>query len=136
MSKDDFEIGRAIRVEVLGEQRVRALLDEADSFNRPLQELVTEYCWGKCWGRDALTRKERSILNLGMLAALNRAEEFSLHTKAAFSNGLTLNELRDIIIQITIYCGVPAGIEAQRHANKVIAELRASGQLPDDALHE
>jgi 4-carboxymuconolactone decarboxylase len=134
MSEKDFELGRALRTEVLGEKRVRELLDDADDFNRPLQELVTEYCWGKCWGRDGLTRKQRSILNLGMLAALNRAEEFALHTKAALGNGVTLKELRDIIIQITIYCGVPAGIEAQRHANRVIAELRQAGQLTDDSL--
>src|SRR5687768_9692361 len=98
MSEKDLEVGRTIRSEVLGEQRVRQLLDKADSFNRPLQELVTEYCWGKCWARDGLTRKERSLLNLGMLAALNRADEFALHTKAAFGNGLTLAELREVTI--------------------------------------
>ncbi len=132
MSKNDLEVGRAIRTEVLGEERVRKLLDEADSFNLPLQELVTEYCWGRSWGREGLSRKERSLLNLGMLAALNRAEEFALHTRSAFGNGMTLRELREVIIQITIYCGVPAGIEAQRHANRVIDELKAAGELADD----
>jgi 4-carboxymuconolactone decarboxylase len=134
MSERYLDIGRATRSEVLGERRVQELLDEADSFNRPLQELVTEYCWGRCWGRDGLTRKERSLLNLGMLAALNRADEFALHVKAAFGNGLTLAELREVTIQIAIYCGVPAGIEAQRHANKVIAELKTAGELADDNL--
>ncbi len=134
MSKTDFEIGREIRTEVLGEERVRTLLDEADEFNLPLQELVTEYCWGRSWGREGLSRKQRSLLNLGMLAALNRADEFKLHFKSAIGNGLTLKELREVILQITIYCGVPAGIEAQRHANAVINELKAAGQLDDDSL--
>ena len=134
MSDADFAKGRAIRTEVLGEKRVRELLDEADDFNLPLQELVTEYCWGKIWTRDGLTRKQRSLLNLGMLAALNRADEFALHFKAAIGNGLTLKELREVILQITIYCGVPAGIEAQRHANKVIASLKEAGELSDNSL--
>jgi 4-carboxymuconolactone decarboxylase len=133
VSEKDLEVGRAIRVEVLGEERVRTLLDEADDFNRPIQELVTEYCWGRSWGRDGLSRKQRSLLNLGMLAALNRADEFQLHFKSAIGNGLTLRELREVLLQITIYCGVPAGIEAQRHANKVIDELRQSGELNDDS---
>lgn len=134
MTAKDLEVGRAIRVEVLGEERVRKLLDEADDFNLPLQELVTEFCWGRSWGREGLSRKQRSLLNLGMLAALNRGEEFCLHFKSAIGNGLTLKELREVLIQITIYCGVPAGIEAQRHANNVIAELKATGELSDDCL--
>jgi 4-carboxymuconolactone decarboxylase len=134
MSSDDFEKGREIRTEVLGEERVRTLLDNADDFNRPIQELVTEYCWGRSWGRDGLSRKQRSLLNLGMLAALNRADEFKLHFKSAIGNGLTLKELREVLLQITIYCGVPAGIEAQRHANAVIAELKAEGKLNDNSL--
>lgn len=136
MSDNDFDIGRKIRTEVLGEERVRNLLDAADEFNRPIQELVTEYCWGKSWGNDGLSRKQRSILNLGMIAALNRAEEFKLHFKSAIGNGLTLKELREVLIQITIYCGVPAGIEAQRHGNTVISELKASGELDDNSLQE
>lgn len=134
MSSEDFKKGREIRTEVLGEERVRNLLDNADDFNRPIQELVTEYCWGGSWGRDGLSRKQRSLLNLGMLAALNRADEFKLHFKSAIGNGLTLKELREVLIQITIYCGVPAGIEAQHHANSVIAELKAEGQLNDNSL--
>lgn len=136
MSKIDFETGRKIRTEVLGEDRVRTLLDEADEFNRPLQELVTEYCWGRAWGRDGLTRKQRSLLNLGMIAALNRAEEFKLHFRSAIANGLTLKELREVIIQITVYCGVPAGIEAQRLGNQVVDELREAGEWQDDSLKE
>jgi 4-carboxymuconolactone decarboxylase len=130
-SNDHFELGRKIRTDVLGSKRVKGLLDDADDFNRPLQELVTEYCWGKCWGSEGLDRKQRSLLNLGMLAVLNRPTEFSLHFEAAIGNGLTLKELRDVLIQVTIYCGVPAGIEVQRLANTVIANLREAGDLQE-----
>ena len=121
-----FETGRKIRSEVLGEQRVTQLLDGADDFNRPFQELVTEYCWGRSWGNDGLSRKQRSLLNIGMLAALNRADEFKLHVKAALHNGITVVELREALIQVGIYCGVPAGVECFRIASQVINELRQS----------
>ena len=122
MSKETFEKGRKIRAEVLGPERVAKALDQADSFNRDFQELLTEYCWGACWGRNGLTRQQRSLLNLGMLAALNRPHEFELHFRAAIGNGLTRAELQDALIQIAIYCGVPAGVEAHRIAGKVLAE--------------
>ncbi len=122
MSKETFEKGRTIRTEVLGRERVAKALDQADSFNRDFQELLTEYCWGACWGRNGLTRQQRSLLNLGMLAALNRPHEFELHFRAAIGNGLTRAELQDTLIQIAIYCGVPAGVEAHRIAGKVLAE--------------
>ncbi len=122
MSKEMFEKGREIRTEVLGRERVAKALDQADSFNRDFQELLTEYCWGACWGRGGLTRQQRSLLNLGMLAALNRPHEFELHFRAAIGNGLSRAELQDALIQIAIYCGVPAGVEAHRIAGKVLAE--------------
>ena len=122
MSKETFAKGRKIREEVLGRERVAKTLDRADSFNRDFQEILTEYCWGACWGRDGLSRKQRSLLNLGMLAALNRANEFELHFRAAIGNGLSRAELQDALIQIAIYCGVPAGVEAHRIASKVLAE--------------
>lgn len=122
MSKEMFAKGRKIRTEVLGPERVAKTLDRADAFNRDFQEILTEYCWGACWGREGLSRKQRSLLNLGMLAALNRAHEFELHFRAAIGNGLTRAELQDALIQIAIYCGVPAGVEAHRIANKVLAE--------------
>jgi 4-carboxymuconolactone decarboxylase len=122
MSKEVFEKGRRIRTEVLGRERVAKALDQADSFNRDFQELLTEYCWGACWGRDGLDRRQRSLLNLGMLAALNRPHEFELHFRAAIGNGLSRAELQDALIQIAIYCGVPAGVEAHRIAGKVLAE--------------
>lgn len=129
MSTDLFEKGRKIRSDVLGEARVKKALDGADDFNRDFQRLVTEYCWGFCWGREGLDRKQRSLLNLGMLAGLNRGPEFELHFRGAVRNGLTLDELQDVLIQIAIYCGIPAGVEAFKIANKVITELRQSGEL-------
>lgn len=123
MSSQVFETGRKIRTEVLGEERVSKVLDQADDFNRDFQHFVTEYCWGAGWGRSALSRKQRSLLNLGMLAALNRSPEFELHFRGALKNGLTLDELQDALIQIAIYCGIPAGIEAFKIANKVRKEL-------------
>jgi 4-carboxymuconolactone decarboxylase len=129
MSTELFKLGRQIRVDVLGEERVAKVLDQADEFNRDFQQLVTEYCWGFCWGREGLERKQRSLLNLGMLAALNRGPEFELHFRGAIKNGVSLSELQDSLIQIAIYCGIPAGVEAFKTANKVLQELRESGEL-------
>ena len=118
-----FVTGRKIRAEVLGEAAVRQRLDEADSFNRDFQELVTEYCWGAGWGRKALSRRDRSLMNLGMLSALNRPEEFALHVRAAMRNGVTRDDLEDALIQVAIYCGIPAGVEAFRIASRVLREI-------------
>ncbi len=122
MSKEMFELGRKIRTEVLGKERVEKVLDKADDFSRDFQLFMTEYCWGAGWGRNGLDRRQRSLLNLGMLAALNRGPEFELHFRAALGNGLTIEELKDALIQISIYCGIPAGVEAHRIASKVLAE--------------
>lgn len=118
-----FVTGRKIRAKMLGEDTVRQRLDEADDFNRDFQELITEYCWGAGWGRKALGPRDRSLLNLGMLSALNRGEEFALHVKAALRNGLTRDELEDALIQVGIYCGIPAGVEAFRIASRVLQQL-------------
>ena len=118
-----FVTGRKIRAEVLGEAAVRQRLDEADSFNRDFQELVTEYCWGAGWGRAALSRRDRSLMNLGMLSALNRPEEFALHVRAAMRNGVTRDDLEDALIQVAIYCGIPAGVEAFRVASGVLRAI-------------
>lgn len=118
-------LGRKIRSEVLGEDTVRRRLDEADAFNKDFQELLTEFCWGAGWGREALSRRDRSLLNLGMLSALNRPDEFALHVRAAIGNGVTRDELEDALIQVGIYCGVPAGVEAFRIATRVLRELEA-----------
>lgn len=122
MDKDRFEKGLAARKAVLGADYVEKNLAAADDFNRPFQELLTEYCWGACWGEDTLTRKQRSLLNLGMIAALNRMHEFEIHFRGAITNGLTRDELRSILIQISVYCGVPVGVECFRIARKVFAE--------------
>jgi 4-carboxymuconolactone decarboxylase len=122
---DRYALGRQIRAQVLGEEAVRARLDQADSFNREFQELLTEYCWGAGWGRTNLSRRDRSLLNLGMLAALNRPEEFAVHVRAAFRNGLTREELKDALIQVGIYCGAPAGVDAFRIATRVLKEIGA-----------
>ena len=119
--------GRKIRAEVLGEAAVRQRLDEADSFNRDFQELVTEYCWGAGWGRTALSRRDRSLMNLGMLSALNRPDEFALHVRAALRNGVTRDDLEDALIQVGIYCGIPAGVEAFRIASRVLQQLEEKG---------
>jgi 4-carboxymuconolactone decarboxylase len=118
-------LGRKIRAEVLGEETVRRRLDEADPFNKDFQELITEFCWGAGWGRSALSRRDRSLMNLGMLSALNRPDEFALHVRAAIGNGVTRDELQDALIQVCIYCGVPAGVEAFRIATRVLQELDA-----------
>mgnify|MGYP001816191380 CR=1 FL=1 len=123
MDKGRYEKGLAARTAVLGEEYVNQSLRAADDFNREFQELVTEYCWGTCWGDDTLDRKQRSLLNLGMLAALNRMHEFEIHFRGAITNGLSRDQLKAILHQITIYCGVPAGVESFRVARKIFAEL-------------
>lgn len=123
MSKDTFEKGLEIRKAVLGEDYVERSLNAADDFNRDFQNLVTEYCWGAGWGREALTRRDKSLLNLVMLGALNRGTEFELHLRGALNNGCTRDEIKDTLIQLAIYAGIPAGIEAFRLARKVFAEI-------------
>lgn len=123
MSKEQFDAGLKCRTEVLGQEYVEKSLAGADDFNRDFQSMVTEYCWGGTWGRGILEKRDRSILNLGMLAALNRPHEFKLHFRGAINNGLSLKELREILMQIAIYCGVPAGIEGFRLAREVLADL-------------
>lgn len=123
MDKEIYETGLRIRKEVLGEEYVDNAIKNATDFNRHFQELVTEYCWGGVWGSPTLPKKTRSMLNLAMLAALGRNHEFELHFRGAIKNGCTLDELKDVLEQIAIYCGVPAGVEAFRIARKVLNEL-------------
>jgi len=122
MASDTYDTGLKIRKEVLGEEYVNKALDSADSFNRGFQNLVTEYCWGASWGGEALSRKQRSLNNLCMLSALNRGHEFKIHFRGALKNGCTLDEIRETLMQVAIYCGVPAGVEAFRLAREVINE--------------
>jgi 4-carboxymuconolactone decarboxylase len=122
MSKELFEAGLAVRKAVLGAEFVEKALNSADDFNRPLQELVTEYCWGACWTREGLTRKTRSMLNLAMLTALNRPHELKMHVKGALRNGVTKEEIREVLLQTAVYCGVPAAVDAFRTAKEAIQE--------------
>jgi len=123
MDKERFEIGLAKRKAVLGEDYVNRSLNAADEFNREFQELVTEYCWGTCWGDETLTPKQRSMLNLGMIASMNRMHEWELHFRGALVNGLTRAELKAVLTQIAVYCGIPVGVECFRIAKKVFAEI-------------
>ena len=119
--KDLRERGLEIRREVLGEAYVNAAMNNATDFNRPLQELLNEYCWGAGWGREGLTRKERSMINLAMLTALGRTQEVETHVRGALNNGLTQQQIAEVLLQTAIYCGVPAAVDSFRAASKVIA---------------
>lgn len=123
MNKEAFEKGLATRRAVLGAEYVDNSLKNADEFNLPMQELVTEYCWNEIWNRPGLDRKTRSFLNLAMLTALNRPHELKLHVRGAINNGLTKEEIREVFLQAAIYCGVPAAIDAFRTAKDVFKEL-------------
>jgi len=120
--KDLYETGLSIRREVLGSEYVDNSLKNATDFNRPFQELVSEYCWGAVWSRPGLTRRERSMLNLAMLTALGRTHEVELHVRGALNNGLTPAEISEVLLHTTVYCGVPAALDSFRAAGKVIAE--------------
>jgi len=120
--KDLYETGLSIRREVLGSEYVDNSLKNATDFNRPFQELVSEYCWGAVWSRPGLTRRERSMLNLAMLTALGRTHEVELHVRGALNNGLTPAEISEVLLHTTVYCGVPAALDSYRVAGKVIAE--------------
>jgi 4-carboxymuconolactone decarboxylase len=122
MNKELFAKGLAIRREVVGDQRVEAALQNADDFSMPMQELVTEFCWGEIWSRPGLDRRSRSILNLGMLAALNRPEELAGHIRGALKNGVTKEELRECFLQVAVYVGMPAGLGCFKVAREVLAE--------------
>jgi 4-carboxymuconolactone decarboxylase len=123
MDKKRYEEGLAVRKAVLGAEYVENSLRSADDFTRPLQELVTEYCWGEIWTRPGLDRRTRSFLNLAMLTALNRPHEIKLHVRGALNNGLTRKELMEVFLQSAIYCGVPAALDAMRVAKEVFAEI-------------
>lgn len=118
-----FEKGLKIRKDVVGEEYVNKSLANANSFNMPFQELVTSYCWGHVWGRDGIDRKTRSILNLGMLCALNRPHELKIHLRGAINNGVTPAEIQEVLLQVSIYCGVPAGLEGFKIATEVLNEM-------------
>ncbi|KEQ53836.1 carboxymuconolactone decarboxylase family protein [Sphingobium chlorophenolicum] len=123
MATEEYERGLALRKEVLGADYVERSFANADDFSRPMQQLSTEYCWGKIWGREGLSRRDRSLLNIGMISALNRPHELKLHVKAALTNGLSRDEIREALLQVAIYCGVPAGLDSTRIAREAFAEV-------------
>ena len=123
MNPSLFEQGLKTRRDVLGAEYVDAAIQNADDFNRPMQELVTQYCWGDIWNRPGLDRRTRSLLNLAMLTALNRPHELKLHVKGALRNGVTKDEIREVFLQTAIYCGVPAAIDSFRNARDVLREM-------------
>jgi 4-carboxymuconolactone decarboxylase len=123
MSKETFERGLEIRKSVIGADFVDNAFKTADDFNMPMQELVTEYCWGYVWGRDGLSLKSRSMINLAMISTLNRPHELKTHIKGALKNGMTREEIREVFMQVAIYAGVPAGVDSFRIAREVFAEI-------------
>jgi 4-carboxymuconolactone decarboxylase len=126
MNDELFERGLEIRKSVLGAAYVDKSIASADDFNMPLQRLVTEYCWGAVWGREELPKKTRSMLNIAMLCALNRPHELKMHVGGALRNGVSKTEIREIMLQVAIYCGVPAAVDAFRVARETFAEMDAA----------
>jgi 4-carboxymuconolactone decarboxylase len=126
VSNEKFEKGLALRKQVLGAEYVEKSMASADSFSMPMQELSTEYCWGHVWTRPGLALRDRSLINIAMISALNRPHELKLHVKAALNNGLSREEIREVILQVAVYCGVPAGIDSTRIAREAFAEVDAA----------
>ena len=123
MTKSRFDEGAAVRKQVLGSDYVEQSLANADDFTRAMQELTTEFCWGSIWTRPGLSYRDRSLLNLGMISALNRPHELKLHIRGALRNGLSREEIREVLLQVAVYCGVPAGMASFQLAREVFAEL-------------
>jgi 4-carboxymuconolactone decarboxylase len=124
MGNARYEAGLALRRSVLGEEYVNRALENATPFSKPFQDLVTEYCWGTVWTREGLDRKTRSIINLAMLTALNRPHEIATHVRGALNNGLTEEEICEVLLQTAIYCGVPAALDSFRIAQTVISDCK------------
>lgn len=126
-NEDLYQKGLAIRKEVLGEEYVNRALAQMNAFNQPLQELVTEYCWGNLWGRPGLDRRQRSLLNLAMISVLNRPHELRAHVRGAITNGVTPEEICEVLLQVAVYAGVPAAVDSFRIAGEALTEL---GKMP------
>jgi 4-carboxymuconolactone decarboxylase len=135
MAKEDetralFEAGLKVRREVLGADYVDKSIANANDFMMAFQHITTEWCWGYGWDRPGLDRKTRSLLNLAMLTALNRAPEIKLHVKGALNNGVSVDEIKEVLLHATIYCGIPAGLDAFKAANEVLVEAGAVAKKP------
>jgi 4-carboxymuconolactone decarboxylase len=125
---DLFKEGLSLRRQVLGAEYVDRSMESANDFMMAFQRITTEWCWGYAWGRDTLDLKTRSMLNLAMLTALNRSAEIKLHVRGAVNNGVTAEEIKEILLHATIYCGIPAGLDAFKAANEVLQAMeRESG---------
>ncbi|MBX3619083.1 MAG: carboxymuconolactone decarboxylase family protein [Rhizobacter sp.] len=122
MKSKRYEEGMTVRRDVMGAERIDNVMKNADEVTRPIHDLITEYCWGEIWTRPGLSRRERSLINLGMLAALNRHNELKLHIGGALTNGVTKEEIVECFLQVAIYCGVPAGLETTNLAKEVFKE--------------
>jgi 4-carboxymuconolactone decarboxylase len=121
--KQRFDGGMKIRREVLGAEYVDRNMAAADEFSMAMQDLTTRYCWGDIWARPGLDRKQRSMINLAMIAALNRPHELKAHVKGALNNGLTKDEIKEVLLQVAVYAGIPAGMDSFRLAREVFAEM-------------
>ncbi|AUL16957.1 carboxymuconolactone decarboxylase family protein [Bordetella bronchiseptica] len=124
---EQFQKGLAVRRAVVGDAYVDKSLNSADDLTASLQKLVTEYCWGEVWTRPGLERKTRSFLNLAMLIALNRPNELRLHLRGAINNGVTKEEIVEVVLQAAIYCGVPAGLDAMKAVREVVETMEKEG---------
>ena len=122
MSQGSFEKGLAKRRKVMGDAFVDRALSQADELTMPMQDFVTRVAWDEIWNREALSDRDRSLINLGMIAALNRPHEFKGHVRGALNNGVSPEEIRDVCMQIAVYCGFPAGLDSLRNAMEVIRD--------------
>jgi 4-carboxymuconolactone decarboxylase len=125
--RDSYDTGFSIRRTVMGAAHVEHSLGQTSDFSRPVQEMITEYAWGKVWSRPGLDPKTRSMLTLAMLTALNRPHEFAGHVRGAVANGVTEEEMQEVLLQTMIYCGAPAALESFRVAETVLKEIRHVG---------
>lgn len=131
MNQDAIAAGLRTRSEVLGAPHVASAM-KTDDFSKPLEELVSEYCWNEIWNRPGLDRRTRSAINLAMLTALNRPQQLKLHIKGAINNGLSRQEVQEILLQTAVYCGVPAGMDAFKAARDAFVELDTTPSMPSD----
>jgi 4-carboxymuconolactone decarboxylase len=129
MNQELFEQGLATRRAVLGDAYVEKSLASADDFSMPMQELVTQYCWGDVWNRPGLERTQRSLINLAMISALNRPHELKVHVRGAINNGVTKEQIQEVFLQVAIYCGAPAALESFRLAREVFADMEAEAEV-------
>lgn len=128
MDRETYDEGLAVRKAVLGEAYVDNALRNATPFTQPLQELVTEFCWGAVWTREGLPRKTRSLLNIAMLVALNRPHELRIHVQGAIRNGCTEQEVAEVLLQASVYAGIPAGVDGFRVARQAIDDLASAAK--------